>query len=104
MRVFTLVIGSLSIVFALNPNSTVLGLVAYAWAGFGASFGPAVIFSLFAQRIHGGSVLLGMVSGALTVIFWELQPLFSPGLYSLIPGFVVNVLVVLVSTEVTRRR
>ena len=102
MRVFTAIIGSFSVLFALNPNSSVLGLVAYAWAGFGASFGPAVIFSIFSTRIGGKSIVLGMVSGAVTVILWEVCPIFYAELYSLIPGFIVNVLVVTFTARYNR--
>lgn len=59
-----------SILIASDPNSKVLGLVAYAWAGFGAAFGPVVILSVLWKRITAYGALSGMIAGALTVVVW----------------------------------
>ena len=103
MRLITALLGAISVLFALNPNNSVLGIVAYAWAGFGASFGPAVILSIYSSKITGSAILLGMLSGAATVILWEIHPLVFPELYSLVPGFIVNLLVVVVSSRIFSR-
>ena len=102
IRLITGVLGLVSVIFAFNPQSTVLGLVAYAWAGFGASFGPAVILSVFSTRIRGNAVILGMLSGAATVVLWEAQTIIFANLYSLIPGFIANLLVVSIVTLFNR--
>lgn len=65
-RVFVILIAVIAFVLALNPNNTVLDLVAYAWAGLGAAFGPAVLFALFSKRSSWRSVLTGMLAGTIT--------------------------------------
>lgn len=74
---------------AWNPENMVLDLVAYAWAGFGASFGPVILFSLFWRRMNRQGALAGMVTGALTVLVW--RPLDGGlfDLYEILPGFVL---------------
>jgi sodium/proline symporter len=64
----------------------VLGLVSYAWAGFGAAFGPVVLFSVMWSRMTRNGALAGMVIGALTVIVWKQFGWL--GLYEIIPGFI----------------
>ncbi|OOF64562.1 sodium/proline symporter PutP [Rodentibacter sp. Ppn85] len=93
-RVMVLVISVVAIVIAQNPNSKVMGLVSYAWAGFGAAFGPVVILSLFNRNISSKAALWGMLSGAVTVVGWS--PLMKflgwedlSQLYEIIPGFLV---------------
>lgn len=74
-------------VLAMNPDAGVLTLVSYAWAGFGAAFGPVIILSLFWPRMTRNGALAGMIVGAVTVIVWEQ---FSGGLfdlYEIVPGF-----------------
>ena len=60
-RGMVIVIALIAISLAINPNSKVLGLVAYAWAGFGAAFGPLIIFSLFWKRMTLNGAIVGMV-------------------------------------------
>ncbi len=69
-RLMVLAIAVISILIASDPNSKVLGLVSYAWAGFGAAFGPIVILSVLWKRITAYGALSGMVAGALTVVVW----------------------------------
>lgn len=76
---------------ALNPDSSVLGLVSYAWAGFGAAFGPAVILSLFWSRMNRYGCLAGILVGGITVVVWkqlsgDMFELFD--LYEIVPGFI----------------
>ncbi|MDU6287385.1 MAG: sodium/solute symporter, partial [Acinetobacter sp.] len=70
-RVMVLAIALLAIFLAGNPDSKVLGLVAYAWAGFGAAFGPLIILSLFWKRMNLQGALAGMIVGAVVVIGWK---------------------------------
>jgi len=83
---------------ALEPDSSVLELVAYAWAGFGAAFGPMFILSLYWRRMTRGGTLAGMITGGITVLVWKQ---FSGGvftLYEMLPGFLFSTLaIVLVS-------
>lgn len=73
---------------ALNPDSTVLGLVSYAWAGFGAAFGPAVILSLFWSRMNKFGCLAGIVVGGITVVVWKQLSGGLFDLYEIVPGFI----------------
>jgi len=85
-RVTVLLISIIAIVLAENPDSKVLGLVSYAWAGFGAAFGPVVLFSLGWKAMTRNGALAGMIVGALTVIVWKQFAWL--GLYELVPGFI----------------
>lgn len=67
-RVMVLVVALVAIALAANPENRVLGLVSYAWAGFGAAFGPVVLFSVMWSRMTRNGALAGMIIGALTVV------------------------------------
>jgi sodium/proline symporter len=105
-RLSVLVIAVLAFIIALDPSSTVLELVAWAWAGFGAAFGPAVILSLYDARTTRNGVLAGIVVGGVTVIFWKqfasLGGLFA--LYELVPGFTLSLLVTMGVSRLGWRR
>ena len=93
-RAAVLVISAMAISIAMNPNSFILDMVSYAWAGFGASFGPAVLMSLFWRRTTRNGALAGIVTGGLTVLIWKQFALF--GLYEIIPGFLISLLTIYV--------
>jgi len=84
-RVMVLAVTLIAILIAQDPDSRVLGMVSYAWAGFGAAFGPLVLLSLVWPRMTRNGALAGMVVGALTVLVWRHYHWF--GLYELVPGF-----------------
>ena len=86
-RATVLAVALLAIFIARDPDSRVLGLVSYAWAGFGAAFGPVVLFSLFWGRMTGIGALAGMVVGAATVILWKQT---GSALYEIVPGFIAG--------------
>ncbi|GAB3743554.1 sodium/proline symporter PutP [Lysobacter olei] len=92
-RAAVLAVALLAIAIARNPDSRVLGLVSYAWAGFGAAFGPVVILSLVWQRMTRNGALAGMVAGALTVILWKQT---GSAMYEIVPGFIVATLAIVV--------
>lgn len=94
-RLMVLAIAVLAIFIAMNPNSKVLGLVAYAWAGFGAAFGPLIILSLFWKRMTSNAALVGMIVGALTVIIWK-NTMGAIGLYEIVPGFILSFISIVV--------
>lgn len=91
-RAAVLIISAMAIVLAMNPNSFILEMVAYAWAGFAATFGPAVLMSLFWRRTTRNGVLAGIVVGGVTVLVWKQLALF--GLYEIIPGFFFGILAI----------
>ncbi|WP_284141374.1 MULTISPECIES: sodium/proline symporter PutP [unclassified Virgibacillus] len=96
-RLATLIIALIATVIAMNPNSSVLELVSYAWAGFGAAFGPIIILALFWKRTTRTGALAGIIVGAVTVIVWG--DFLEGGIYELyeiFPGFILNLLVTIV--------
>lgn len=99
-RVMVLVISAVAIVIAQDPKSKVLGLVSYAWAGFGCAFGPVVILSLFWKRINAAGAMAGMLTGALVVVFWN-RIVPDSGIYEMIPGFILATLAIIVVSLIT---
>jgi len=85
-RAMVLVVALIAIAMAANPNNRVLGLVSYAWAGFGAAFGPVVLISVIWKGMTRNGALAGILVGAITVIVWKHFELL--GLYEIIPGFI----------------
>ena len=85
-RLTVLLVSLLAIWLASDPDSRVLGLVSYAWAGFGAAFGPVVLFSLSWKRMTRNGALAGMLVGATTVLVWK--QLGGFGLYEMVPGVI----------------
>jgi sodium/proline symporter len=92
-RAMVLAVALLAIAIAWDPESRVLKLVSYAWAGFGAAFGPVVLLSLFWKRMTRNGALAGVVVGALTVILWKHT---GSALYEIVPGFVAATLSIVV--------
>ena len=96
-RISVIVVAVCAWFFARDPNSSVLGLVSYAWAGFGATFGPIILLSLYWKRMTRNGAFAGIVAGGLTVIIWKqlsgnILGIFD--LYEIVPGFIVSVLVI----------
>jgi len=89
-RASVMVLAGLAFVLALDPNAMVLDLVSYAWAGFGAAFGPALLLSLYWPRMTGRGALAGILMGGLTVIVWKQLDGGIFDLYELVPGFVLS--------------
>lgn len=86
-------IALIALYLASNPESKVLDLVSYAWGGFGASFGPIVILSLFWRRMTRNGALAGIIVGAATVIIWKQLtggPFDIFGVYEIVPGFILG--------------
>ena len=78
-----------SVLLASNPDSSILNMVGYAWAGFGASFGSVILLSLLSDKITAKGALSGMFVGAVTVLIWEnIDPI---GLYSMVPAFALAI-------------
>ncbi|WP_277613986.1 sodium/proline symporter PutP [Neobacillus muris] len=95
-RIAVLGIAIIAILLGYNPESKVLELVSYAWAGFGAAFGPVVILSLFWKRMTRNGALAGIIVGALTVIIWAKLSGGIFDLYELAPGFLFGALAVII--------
>ncbi|WP_147918966.1 sodium/proline symporter PutP [Ruania zhangjianzhongii] len=82
-------------VLAINPSDSILDLVGFAWAGFGASFGPIVLLSLFWKRLSNWGALSGLIVGAVVAYTWG-QSSLSDTLYEIVPGFAANLIVAVV--------
>ncbi|MGJ0203990.1 sodium/proline symporter PutP [Leucobacter sp. gxy201] len=100
-RACVLGVAIIAAILALVPNDTVLGLVSFAWAGFGAAFGPIVLLSLYWRKLTNWGALAGMVTGTATVFIWKA---FETGLYELLPAFIVATVVAVVVSLATYRR
>ncbi|WP_371186114.1 sodium/proline symporter PutP [Thalassotalea maritima] len=105
-RFSLLAIAIIATFVALDPQSSVLGLVSYAWAGFGSAFGPTVLLALFWSKYTRFGAIASIVTGALVVIFWpmlkDLGGLFS--LYEMIPGFIASLLVGVLVSKATAKQ
>jgi len=97
-RAAVMIVAVIAYGLALDPHSKVLDLVAYAWAGFGAAFGPALLLSLYWSKMTRNGALAGIITGGVTVVIWKQLEGGWFDLYELIPGFVMaSVAVVVVS-------
>ena len=105
-RIAVVAVGAVAALIAGDPDSEVLGLVSNAWAGFGSAFGPLMILALTWQRMTGIGAVAGLVTGALTVIVWiamgwNSSLLGGPGVYEMIPGFLLAMLAIVVVSLAT---
>ena len=108
-RITVLVIALIGVFIARNPDSSVFNIVSFAWAGFGAVFGPVVLFALFWKRTNWQGALAGMISGGVMVFVWKflIRPMGGAlGIYELLPAFLlglaVNVIVSLLTPAPSR--
>lgn len=120
-RVTVVVVAVIAYIIALNPNSSVMGLVSNAWAGFGAAFGPIILLSLYWKRVNLPGAIAGIASGAATVIVWDYIPMIKTGtlddagkeivntlgtqtgLYSLAIGFLISLVLIVIVSLVTKK-
>lgn len=95
-RAAVILIAVLALIIASDRQSGVLDLVSYAWAGFGAAFGPVILFSLFWRKMTPLSAIIGMLLGAITVVVWSNLNGGLFDLYEIIPGFILASLAIVV--------
>lgn len=98
-RITVVGVAVLGVIFASNPNSSIFRVVSFAWAGFGATFGPVMLFALFWKRCNYQGAIAGMLSGAATVFIWKylVAPLGGIlAIYELLPAFVVSCIFIVV--------
>ncbi len=103
-RITLLVISAIAIFIALDENSVIFKIVSFAWAGFGATFGPLMIFSLFWKRLNRAGAIAGMVSGAGMVFLWKLVISRLGGvfaIYELLPAFIFSSICIVVVSLLT---
>lgn len=99
-RMAIIVIAMVAMALAIHPDTTIIDLVAFAWAGLGSSFGPSVVGALFWRRMTAKGVITGMLMGALAVVIWKLNHTVSGifALYEIIPGFIFGTLGVILGS------
>ena len=105
-RLTVVVIAVIAAFLATDPNSSVFQIVSFAWAGFGATFGPAVLFALFWKRSNRQGVLAGLVIGGVMVFVWKfcVRPLGGAwNIYELLPAFIVASIAIVVVSLLTRK-
>lgn len=96
-RIVLLIVALIGILIAWDENSVIFEVVSFAWAGFGATFGPIILFSLFWKRTNRAGAIAGMISGGAMVFFWKLvlKPIGGVfGIYELLPAFLVSCIVI----------
>lgn len=104
-RVTVLIISVIAIFIARDANSSVFQIVSFAWAGFGAAFGPVMLFSLFWKRTNFVGALSGMVSGGIMVFVWKflVRPMGGAlNIYELLPAFIVSSIFIVVVSLMTK--
>ncbi len=104
-RITLLVITAIAIVIALDENSVIFTIVSFAWAGFGATFGPLMLFSLFWKRITRAGAIAGMTGGAGMVFLWKLAISKLGGMfavYELLPAFVFSAILIVTVSLLTK--
>lgn len=99
-RFSVVVVALIAMFIAFDPESSVLGLVSYAWGGFGATFGPIVIMSLFWKRMTRNGALAGLLAGGITVIVWKNLSGGIFDLYEIVPGFILGLIGIVVFSYV----
>ncbi len=103
-RIILLLIAVVGVIIAMDENSVIFTIVSFAWAGFGAVFGPIMLFSLFWKRTTQAGAVAGMVTGGVMVFLWKLalKPLGGVfGIYELFPAFVLSCLAILLVSLLT---
>jgi sodium/proline symporter len=105
-RITLLIVSLFGIVIALDENSIIFQVVSFAWAGFGATFGPIMLFSLLWKKTTRSAAIAGMLTGGGMVFIWKL--LLKPiggvfGIYELFPAFVLSCIVIVVFSLITKK-
>ena len=103
-RVTVIIIAAIGVFLAKNPDSSVFRIVSFAWAGFGATFGAVMLFSLFWKRANRNGALAGMIVGGAMVFIWKY--LIAPiggifGIYELLPAFICSAVAIIVVSLLT---
>ena len=104
-RLTVVAIAILGVVIARDPNSSIFGIVSFAWAGFGAGFGPLVICALYWKRTTFPGAVAGMAAGGVMVFVWKylVKPLGGVfGIYELLPAFLAGLLVIVIVSLLTK--
>lgn len=101
-RLTVICIAIIAYYLALDPESSVLELVSYAWAGFGAGFGPTIVLSLFWKRMTRNGALAGIISGGLTVLVWKQLTGGIFDLYEIVPGIIISTIFIILFSKMDK--
>ena len=104
-RITLIVLTAIAIIIALDENSVIFSIVSFAWAGFGATFGPLVLFSLFWKRTNRAGAVAGMIGGGAMVFIWKLGISKLGGafaIYELLPAFIFSCICIVVVSLLTK--
>ena len=104
-RCSVIVISIIAMFFAADPDSNIITIVSFAWAGFGATFGPIMLFALFWKRSNRYGAIAGMLSGGIMIFLWKfaVRPLGGIwDIYELLPAFIVACIVNVVVSLLTK--
>ncbi len=104
-KITLLLVALVGIIIALDDDSVIFGIVSFAWAGFGATFGPLMLFSLFWKRMNRAGAIAGMLAGGASVFIWKL--VISPigglfAIYELLPAFIISCIAIVVVSLLTK--
>ena len=99
-----MVVSVVAYFLAVNPNSgNIMDLVSNAWAGFGAAFGPVIILSLYWKRLTLKGAVAGIIGGGATVVLWLAFLTDKTGVYELLPGFIVGLLLTFIVSFIDKK-
>lgn len=109
-RLTVIIVAIIALVIALNPNNQVLDLVSYAWAGFGATFGPVILMALFWKGTNKYGAAVGMILGGITTIIWPifkniegLKHIAILQIYEIVPGFIIAILSIYIVSKLNKK-
>ncbi|MDV6378715.1 sodium/proline symporter PutP [Sporosarcina sp. GW1-11] len=102
-RMAVLIVSIVAMFLAWPNNESILSIVSFAWAGFGASFGPIILLSLYWRKITAKGALAGIIAGAVTVLIWGNVEILKTTLYEIVPGFIICFAVTYIVSIVTYR-
>ena len=101
-RICVFVIAIIGLLLALNPDSSIFGLVSYAWAGFGGTFGPLIILALYWKRTTAPGAIAGLICGGITVVAWHNLHGGLFDVYEILPAFIICLVVTIVVSLFTK--
>ena len=105
-KITLVIITIIAIIIALDEQSIIFKIVSFAWAGFGATFGPLILFSLFWKKTTRAGAIAGMLSGGLSVIIWKLGISHLGGafaIYELLPSFIISSIFIFIVSLLTKK-
>ncbi|MBD0786000.1 sodium/proline symporter PutP [Vibrio sp. Y2-5] len=100
-RLAVITLSVIALILAMTPDSSVLGLVSYAWAGFGAAFGPALVLSLYWSRMNRNGALAGIIVGGVTIVVWKQLSGGWFDVYEIVPGIILSSISIVVVSLTT---